>query len=93
MNNSYRLGEEVPFNAKAGKFGDNEDAAFHFNRLHEIMRDGVGIPEDGAKYTVGPMLTFDSETEKHVGDYAEEANRLLKDPQNPGFEIPSLENV
>ncbi|MEM9660579.1 MAG: Gfo/Idh/MocA family oxidoreductase, partial [Planctomycetota bacterium] len=30
MNNSYRLGEKVPFNAKAGRFGDNADAAEHF---------------------------------------------------------------
>ena len=26
MNNSYRLGKKVPFNAKAGRFGDNADA-------------------------------------------------------------------
>jgi hypothetical protein len=43
MNNSYRLGKSVPFNAKAGKFGDNADAAEHFMKLHEVMRDGVGI--------------------------------------------------
>ena len=41
MNNSYRLGEQVPFNAKAGSFGDNTDAAEHFMKLHEVMRDGV----------------------------------------------------
>jgi hypothetical protein len=27
INNSYRLGKEVPFNAKAGQFGDNKLAA------------------------------------------------------------------
>lgn len=93
MNNSYRLGEKVPFNAKAGRFGDNADAAEHFMKLHEIMRDGVGVPEDGAHYTVGPWLTFDPKTELHTGDYAEEANALLKDENNKGFEIPSLANV
>ena len=61
MNNSYRLGKEVPFNAKAGRFGDNTDASEHFLKLHEIMRDGVGVPEDNAEYTVGPWLTFDPE--------------------------------
>ena len=90
MNNSYRLGEKVPFNAKAGKFGDNVDAADHFLKLHEIMRDGVGLPEDGTEYIVGPWLTFDPATERHVGDHAEEANALLKDPNNRGFEVPSL---
>ena len=58
-------------------------------KLHEIMRDGVGIPEGGAEYTVGPWLTFDPDTERHVGDHAEQANALLKDPNNPGFEVPT----
>lgn len=93
MNNSYRLGEKVPFNAKAGKFGDNADAAEHFMKLHEIMRDGVGVPEDGAEYTVGPWLSFDPQTERHVGEHAEQANALLKDPNNKGFEVPSPESV
>lgn len=93
INNSYRLGEKVPFNAKAGKFGDNQDAAEHFLKLHDVMHDGVGIPEDGAEYTVGPWLTFDPETERHVGDHAEEANALLKDPNNKGFEVPNVKDV
>ncbi|MDA7915186.1 Gfo/Idh/MocA family oxidoreductase [bacterium] len=93
MNNSYRLGEKAPFNAKAGKFGDNADASDHFMELHEVMRDGVGIPEDKAEYTVGPWLTFDPKTELHTGDHAEAANALLKDPNNKGFEVPSIDNV
>lgn len=93
MNNSYRLGEKVPFNAKAAKFGDNKEAAEHFLRLHEIMKDGVGIPENGAEYTVGPWLTFDPETELHTGEHAEAANALLQDENHPGFEIPSLTQV
>jgi hypothetical protein len=93
MNNSYRLGRKLPFNAKAGKFGDNEDAAEHFLKLHEVMRDGVGIPKDKAEYTVGPWLTFDPETERHTGDHAEEANALLKDPNNEGFRVPTISEV
>ena len=27
--------------------------------LHAVMAEGVGIPEDGNQYTVGPMLTFE----------------------------------
>ncbi|MDE0937568.1 MAG: Gfo/Idh/MocA family oxidoreductase [Mariniblastus sp.] len=93
INNSYRLGKKVPFNSKAGSFGDNKDAAEHFMKLHSIMQDGVGIPQDGEEYTVGPWLTFDPETERHTGDYAEQANRLLKDPNNMGFQVPSLKDV
>ncbi len=93
MNNSYRLGTPAPFNLKAGRFGDNQDAAEHFAKLHEIMKDGVGVPEDGNDYTVGPWLTFDPETEKHVGEMAAEANRLMKDPNRPGFQVPEASKV
>ncbi|MAG93464.1 MAG: dehydrogenase [Planctomycetaceae bacterium] len=93
MNNSYRLGKKVPFNAKAGRFGDDSDAHDHFMKLHDVMSKGVGIPEDGNEYVVGPWLTFDPKTERHTGDHAAEANALLKDDNRHGFEIPSIENV
>ncbi len=93
MNNSYRLGQQVPFNAKAGRFGDNADAAEHFGRLHAVMADGVGLPEDGNSYRVGPWLTFDPQAERHTGEFADEANALLKDANRPGFEIPSVSKV
>ncbi|MFP6906459.1 MAG: Gfo/Idh/MocA family oxidoreductase [Verrucomicrobiota bacterium] len=88
MNNSYRLGKKVPFNAKAGRFGDNQDAHEHFMKLHTLMKDGVGLPENDAEYTVGPWLTFDPKTESHTGAFADEANALLKDSDNPGFKVP-----
>jgi hypothetical protein len=93
MNNSYRLGKKVPFNAKAGRFGDNAEAAEHFLKLHAIMRDGVGVPENGAEYVVGPWLTFDPKTESHTGEFSREANALLKDPNNAGFEVPPIGRI
>jgi predicted dehydrogenase len=92
MNNSYRLGRKVPFNSKAGGFADNPDAQEHFERLHEIMSRGVGVPEN-AQYVVGPWLTFDPKSEQHTGDFADEANVLLKDPNRAGFEVPSVAEV
>lgn len=65
----------------------------HFGNLHEIMNKGVGIKEGEAKCTAGPWLTFDPKSELHVGQHAEAANALLKDPNNKGYEIPSLESV
>jgi predicted dehydrogenase len=93
MNNSYRLGTTAPFNSQSGRFGDNRDAAEHFEKLHSAMRDGVGIPEDGNHYTVGPWLTFDPATESHVGDFAGEANSLMKDPNRSGFVVPDADDV
>lgn len=57
------------------------------------MRNGVGVPEDGAEYTVGPWLTFDPETETHTGDFATEATQLLKDQNRSGFEVPTVGQV
>ncbi|MFW6169810.1 MAG: Gfo/Idh/MocA family protein [Planctomycetota bacterium] len=93
MNNSYRLGKKVPFNEKAGRFGDDKMAYEEFMKVHEIMRDGVGIPEDGAEYTVGPWLTFDPETERFTGEHADEANTLLRDPRREEFDIPAPDQV
>jgi predicted dehydrogenase len=93
MNNSYRLGSLMPFNAKAGKFGDNKDAYDHFLKLHEVTSAGAGVPEDKAKYTVGPWLTFNPKTETFTGDHADAANALLQDPNNKGFEVPTVNNV
>ena len=93
MNISYRIGKKVPFNAKAGRFGDDKLAYEEFMKVHEIMRDGVGVPEDKAEYVVGPWLTFDPATERFTGEHADEANKLVRDPRNEEFEIPTPETV
>lgn len=93
MNNSYRIGKKVPFNKKAGRFGDDKPAYEEFMKVHEMMRDGVGVPEDQAEYIVGPWLTFDPKTERFTGEHAAEANKLLRDPHSPGFEVPELSQV
>ena len=90
MNNSWRLGTKVPFNAKAGRFGDNKDAAEHFLKLHELMRDGVGIPDDSEQYVVGPWINFDGKTERCTGEHADAANKLLRDERRKGFELPAI---
>ena len=93
MNNSYRLGKSMPFNAKSGRFGDNKDAYEHFMTLHSVMSNGVEVPEDGSNYVVGPWLTFDADKEIHTGAHAAEANALLKDYNRPGFQVPHVRNV
>ena len=93
MNISYRLGEKVPFNARAGRFGDNDLAYEEFMKIHDIASDGMGVPQDQANYIVGPWLRFDGEAEKFVGDYSVEANRLLRDPRRDEFDIPSPASV
>jgi predicted dehydrogenase len=93
MNNSYRLGEKVPFSESVTDFGGNADAVEHFSKLHKIMSDGVGISASDANYQLGPMLKFNPETERFEGERAEEANKLLKDPNNPGYVVPTADKV
>ena len=57
------------------------------------MEKGCKIPVDKEHYTVGPWLTFVPKTERHTGEFAAEANALLKDPNNKGFEIPDASKV
>ena len=93
MNISYRLGKKVPFNEKAGRFGDNALAYEEFMKLHDIASDGMGLPQNEAEYIVGPWLNFDGQTEHFTGEYAREANRLLADHRNAEFDIPSPGSV
>ncbi|GAB4161030.1 MAG: Gfo/Idh/MocA family oxidoreductase [Planctomycetaceae bacterium] len=92
MNNSYRIGKQVPFSSKACGFKAGSDAQEHFEKLHEIMDKGVGV-SNKEKYTVGPWLEYDPKTERHVGEHADEANALLKDKNRKGFEIPSIKDI
>ena len=43
----------------------------------------------------GVLLTdsFDPETERHTGQFATEANELLKNANRPGFQVPDAGNV
>jgi len=93
MNIPYRLGKKVPFNAKAGKFGDDSLTYEEFMKIHAIARDGMGVPEDKAEYVIGPWLEFDGETEKFTGKHSSKANQFLADPRRDEFDIPSPESV
>ncbi|MDA2924125.1 Gfo/Idh/MocA family oxidoreductase [Acidobacteria bacterium AH-259-L09] len=93
MNISYRLGKKLPFNARAGRFGDNKSAYEHFMKFHEIMRDGCGTPEDKEKYIVGPWLHFDPATERFTGEWSSDANALLRDSNRKGFKVPDAGKV
>jgi predicted dehydrogenase len=85
-NVSYKLGDEVSFNAKTKAFGDNKEAYETFGRFEEhLAASGVDI-KDG-KYRLGKHLAFDPIHEKFVGD--SQANHMLTRDYRKGFEVPS----
>jgi predicted dehydrogenase len=99
MNISYRLGRNMPFSENVVAFNDSE-VEEQFNWFHSVMRDGVGLGKKGLEtnmvtdeYRVGPWLTFDSDSEKFIGEFASNANLLLRNPNRTGFEIPDLDKI
>jgi hypothetical protein len=85
-NISYRLGEEVPFNAPAKAFGDDKDAYETLARMEEHLGKGNGLKLDGAKYRLGRRLRIDAAGESFVD--CPEANRLLTRPYRQPFAVP-----
>ena len=57
------------------------------------MSKGVGVPETGSTYVVGPSLTYDPKPERHIGEHADQANAMLKDANRKGFEVPTAAQV
>ena len=99
MNISYRLGQKKPFSEDVVSFNDPE-VEEQFNWFHSVMRDGVGLGQQRRRahpiadqYRVGPWLSFDSDSEKFTGEFAGNANTLLRNPNRTGFEIPEPDKV
>ena len=85
-NISYRLGEQVPFNAKTKALGDDAVALETFARLEEHLGQGNGLKLDDMQYRLGKTLTFDAATEKFTN--SDEANALLTRAPRAGFTVP-----
>lgn len=92
MNISYRLGQKAPFSEDVTGF-DHPVIQEQFGFFHSHMRDGVGLNSNEHNYKCGPWLTFDSDSEKFTGEFAHNANLLLRNPSRTGFEIPEVHLV
>lgn len=86
-NASYRLGEQVPFDVKAKKLGDNREVVETFENITRNLQ-GVGVMLEGASYQLGRTLTLDSQTERFTGDGAEQANAFLTRKYRAPFVVP-----
>ena len=86
-NISYRLGENVPFNAKTQKLGDNSEVAATFHNLTNNLQ-GVGVKLEETSYQLGRTLTLDPKTERFVGEGADKANAFLTRNYRKPFVVP-----
>jgi predicted dehydrogenase len=88
-NLSYRVGENLPFNAQSQAFGDDRDAGDAYTRMLEHLRSH-NVPMDGQNYRVGRRLEIDARTERFTNNDA--ANRLLTRNYREPFVVPERVN-
>jgi predicted dehydrogenase len=84
-NVSYRLGQEVPYDAQKKAFGDNKAAVESIERMNDHLKDN-GLPIEQLTYRVGRTLNFDPSAEKFVDD--SEANSMLTRNYRAPFTVP-----
>ncbi len=86
-NISYRLGKEAGREQIVERIGNNEDLAESFERFQEhLLLNGVDVKQ--TPRVLGPWLTMDPRTETFTGEFAEEANKLVRGSYREPFVIP-----
>ncbi len=74
-NISYRLGEQVSGKKTPDVLGRHEQIAKSWETIRQTLEGTLGLDLDESTYQLGPMLQFDPERERFVGN--EKANELL----------------
>jgi predicted dehydrogenase len=85
-NISYRLGEQVAGTTKPDVLGRHEEIARSWDRIAETAKGAIGRDLAQNTYQLGPMLTFDPQAEKFVGNA--KADLLLTRPYRKPFVVP-----
>ncbi len=84
-NISYKLGKQVPMQARPRLLGDNAEVIASFDALHENLKV-VGIPIEGNQYQLGRVLNLDPKTEKFIDD--DQADKLLTRLYRKPYVVP-----
>lgn len=88
-NISYRLGKKLSNEEIKERLSGSKAALETFDHfVANLEANQIDMKADMA--SVGPWLEFDPVSEKFVGEFAEEANRLAIDEYAPGFELPTV---
>jgi hypothetical protein len=67
--------------------GDNREVVESFRNLTENLQ-GVGIQLTESEYRLGRTLKLDPQTERYVGDGADQANAFLTRDYRKPFVVP-----
>jgi len=88
-NTSYRLGKKLnPNEVRERLQGDKEALATLEDFDANLLANQIDVKTENA--TVGPWLTLDPVTEKFVGEFAAEANKLQDEEYREEFKLPVI---
>jgi predicted dehydrogenase len=86
-NISYRLGKETSRDKIMEAIKGNKEMVDSFERFQEhLLANGVDFKT--TPRIVGPWLEIDTDNEKFIGDFHEEANKLLRRQYREPFVVP-----
>ncbi|MHC4517364.1 MAG: Gfo/Idh/MocA family protein [Planctomycetota bacterium] len=84
---SHRLGTQAKRENILERFGDSRGMTETFERMQEhLLVNGVDLQR--TPRILGPWLTMDPRTERFVGEFADDANRLVRGDYRQPFVVP-----
>jgi hypothetical protein len=87
MQPSEKRQQETELDGNRKVLAGSEAANEALARMQDHLKDN-GVNLDGLKYRAGPLLRFDADSEKFVGEGAAEANKLLTRNYRKPFVVP-----
>jgi Oxidoreductase family, NAD-binding Rossmann fold len=88
-NISYRLGKATSVDEVRERLKNNAAGLETYEHFVQNLQDNK-IDLNVDKISAGPWLEFDPVSEKFTGEFAEEANKMIKEEYAPGFELPEI---
>ena len=88
-NISYRLGQQQPPEAIRASIQASRELTDAFDRCREYLREN-GVDLGATPATLGPWVTYDSQQERFVQDFADAANKLSRREYRAPFVVPEI---
>ncbi|MBL7186677.1 MAG: Gfo/Idh/MocA family oxidoreductase [Phycisphaerae bacterium] len=85
-NISYRVGEQVSGTTRPDVLDKHEQIAISWEKIQQTVKGTLGYDVAKNTYQLGPMLNFNPEKERFVGNRS--ANKLLTRPYRKPFVVP-----
>ena len=87
-NISHRLGQEASRETILERMGGSKDLVEAFERFQDhLLLNGVDVKT--TPRVIGPWLTMDPKRERFTGEFADEANRLVRGTYREPFVVPA----